>query len=78
MGWTKADLVREAGLLAVSGFGWTDSKPPPIEPKTVGMMGLKGVAGLNIVRREVVSSSRRFRDGGAAGSSGARTENVNR
>lgn len=51
MKWTKADLVREAGLLAVSGFGWTESNPPPIEPRTVGMMGLRGVPGLNIVRR---------------------------
>jgi len=54
LGWKKADLVREAGLLAVSGLGWTQSKPPSIEPKAVGMMGLKGVPGLNIVRREVV------------------------
>ena len=54
MGWKKEDLVREAGLLAVSGFGWTDSNPPPIDPKTVGMMGLKGVPGLNIVRKEIV------------------------
>lgn len=54
MGWTKTDLIREAGLLAVSAFGWTESKPPPIEPKTVGMMGLKGLPGLNIVRKEFV------------------------
>ncbi|KAF8809289.1 DEAD-domain-containing protein [Phlegmacium glaucopus] len=59
MGWKKADLIREAGLLAVSGFGWTQSKPPPIEPRTVGMMGLKGVAGLNIVRKEFVPNSKK-------------------
>lgn len=59
MGWTKEILVREAGRLAVSGFGWTESIPPPLEPKTVGMMGLKGVPGLNIVRKEHVP-----RDGG--------------
>ena len=54
LGWTKEDLVREAGLLAVSGFGWTESIPPPMEPKTIGKMGLKGVKGLNIVRKEFV------------------------
>ena len=59
MGWTNADLVREAGLLAVEGFGWRESKPPPIEPKTVGMMGLRGVEGLNIVRKESVTASGR-------------------
>ena len=51
MGWTKNDLVREAGLLAVSGLGWTESDLPGMEP---GMMGLRGVPGLNIVRRVVV------------------------
>ena len=55
MGWTKADLVREAGLLAVSGFAWTESKLPPMDPSTVGKMGLKGVPGLNIVRRDYVT-----------------------
>ena len=52
MGWTKADLVREAGLLAVSVFAWTESKLPPMDPSTVGKMRLKGVPGLNIVRKE--------------------------
>lgn len=52
MGWTKADLVHEAGKLAVSGFGWTESILPAMDPRTVGKMGLKGVPGLNIVRRE--------------------------
>jgi ATP-dependent RNA helicase MSS116, mitochondrial len=51
MGWTKADLVREAGKLAVSGLGWTESNLPSMDPRTVGKMGLKGVPGLNIVRR---------------------------
>jgi len=64
MGWTNADLVREAGLLAVAGFGWTESKPPPIEPKTVGMMGLRGVEGLNIVRKESGTVSGRAGGGG--------------
>lgn len=54
LGWTKEELVREAGQMAVSSCGWTESKPPPMEPKTVGKMGLKGVCGLNIVRKEVV------------------------
>ena len=58
MGWTKSDLIREAGLLAVSGFGWTESKPPPIAPKAVGMMGMRGLPGLNIVRNSVLRTSR--------------------
>ena len=52
MGWTKEDLVREANKLAVSGFGWTQSIFPGMDPRTVGKMGLRGVSGLNIVRRE--------------------------
>ena len=62
MRWTKEDLVREAGLMAVSAFGWTESKPPGMEPKTIGKMGLKGVPGLNIVRKEYVPKIPR--DGG--------------
>lgn len=54
MGWTKEDLVHEAGLLAVSGLGWTESKPPPMDPKIIGKMGLRGIPGLNIVRKEFV------------------------
>jgi len=54
MKWKKEDLVHNANLLAITGFGWTESKPPPLEPKTVGMMGLKGIRGLNIARRESV------------------------
>jgi ATP-dependent RNA helicase MSS116 len=49
MGWTKADLVHEAGLLAVSSWGWTESNPPAMDPIIVGKMGLTGVPGLNIV-----------------------------
>jgi len=59
MGWSKGDLVREAGLLAVSGFGWTESDLPPMDPQTIGKMGLRGVPGLNIVRKAYVP-----RDGG--------------
>jgi ATP-dependent RNA helicase MSS116 len=53
-GWEKKELVRQAGLLAVSGFGWTESKPPPVDARMVGKMGMKGVPGFNIVRREFV------------------------
>jgi ATP-dependent RNA helicase MSS116, mitochondrial len=54
LGWTKEQLVREAGQLAVSSWGWTESKPPQMDPKTIGKMGLKGVNGLNVVRKAVV------------------------
>ena len=53
MGWTKTDLVREAGLMAVKTLGWTESKLPPVDPRMAGKMGLKGVPGLNIVRRDL-------------------------
>ena len=66
MGWTKTDLVREAGLLAVSGFGWTQSILPPLDPRTVGKMGLKGVPGLNIVRKEIVPKTPRVGSGQAS------------
>ena len=72
--WTKEDLVREANLLAVSAFGWTELGPPPIEPKTAGMMGLRQTPGLNIVRKAF-----RVRDGegdGAGKSDVPRSENV--
>jgi len=48
--WPKDQLVREATRFAAS-IGAVDAKglPPPILKKTVGMMGLKGVPGLNIV-----------------------------
>jgi ATP-dependent RNA helicase MSS116, mitochondrial len=66
MGWTKTDLIREAGLLAVSAFGWTERIPPPIEPKTVGLMGLKGLPGLNIVRKVVVPTDQAMMSGAVA------------
>eukprot|EP00932_Pfiesteria_piscicida_P003624 SRR837773.13529.p1 GENE.SRR837773.13529~~SRR837773.13529.p1 ORF type:complete len:357 (+),score=120.26 SRR837773.13529:132-1073(+) len=48
--WSKDQLVREANRFAESiGAIGRDGLPPPILKKTVGMMGLKGVPGLNIV-----------------------------
>jgi len=50
LGWPKDQLVREATRFAASIGGLdADGLPPPILKKTVGMMGLKGVPGLNIV-----------------------------
>jgi len=50
LGWPKDQLVREATRFADTIGGTTrEGLPPPILKKTVGMMGLKGVPGLNIV-----------------------------
>lgn len=46
MGWTSADLVQQANILAKDGLSCADI--PGVEKKTVGKMGLKGVPGLNI------------------------------
>ncbi|EFN51650.1 hypothetical protein CHLNCDRAFT_59143 [Chlorella variabilis] len=45
MGWSKPELVQQANRFsAVMGL----SQPPPLQKKTIGMMGLKGVPGLRI------------------------------
>lgn len=69
LGWTKEELVRKAGQVAVSSFGWTESTPPPMDPNSIGKMGLKGVAGLNIVRKEFVPKVRSDGGDGQAGTS---------
>jgi ATP-dependent RNA helicase MSS116 len=46
LGWQPAELVQRANHLATCwGF---PALPPPLQRKTVGKMGLKGVPGLNI------------------------------
>lgn len=47
MNWTPAQLVQQANTFAREGLGCPEV--PGILRKTVGMMGLKGVPGLNIV-----------------------------
>jgi len=50
LGWNKEQLVAEATRFAAAiGAVGHDGLPPPILKKTVGMMGLRGVPGLNIV-----------------------------
>ena len=44
--WTKEELVRQANLL--SRDVWAQPEPPALAAKTVGMMGLRGVPGLNV------------------------------
>lgn len=55
--WTSAELVKQGAVWArclgwqgvigsSGGSGWT---PPPIAKRTVGMMGLRGTPGLNVV-----------------------------
>ncbi|PBK67073.1 DEAD-domain-containing protein [Armillaria solidipes] len=49
--WNKVELVNKATLYAQECLGWTSALPPLIEARTVGMMHLKNVPGLNIGRR---------------------------
>jgi hypothetical protein len=44
----SAQLVEQANAFAVSSLGWGLSGGEEDGPKTLGMMGLKGVPGLNI------------------------------
>jgi len=46
LGWNNADLVQRANQMAAA-WGYPND-PPPLQRKTVGKMGLKGVPGLNI------------------------------
>ena len=45
--WTREELVRRADLFAVEALNLPSA--PALEPKMVGMMALKGVAGLRVV-----------------------------
>lgn len=47
LGWTNEDLAREAGRLAIDGFGAPEI--PPLNKSTVGKMGMRGVKGLVVV-----------------------------
>ena len=53
VGWTKEVLVQESNELARV-FGFVNG-PPPVQAKTIGKMGLKGVPGLNISREQPAS-----------------------
>ncbi len=46
--WEMVELVQQAEKWVRDCLGWSQERPPPLLPKTVGMMGLKGVPGLNI------------------------------
>ena len=46
--WDKDTLVEEANDFAVTVLGLPG--PPPLQAKTVGKMGLKGVRGLNVTK----------------------------
>ncbi|EJU04856.1 DEAD-domain-containing protein [Dacryopinax primogenitus] len=56
--WTKQDLVQRANDYAMNVLKYQcpdgSNNTPPLLPKTVGMMGLKGVLGLNIVKPQRV------------------------
>ncbi|KAJ7129348.1 P-loop containing nucleoside triphosphate hydrolase protein [Mycena epipterygia] len=50
--WDRDELVRRGNEFAASSLGWREPQLPPIEKKTIGKMGLRGVQGLNIVATE--------------------------
>lgn len=61
-----AGLVAMANELAVEGFGY--AKPPPMEKKTVGKMGLRGVAGIRYSEpSEAEASPKRRKTDGQSG-----------
>lgn len=66
LGWDKASLVEWGNQYAIEVLGYDEGgKLPPMEAKTVGKMGLKGVKGLNIT-----SGPSGQRQGGFAGGQG--------
>ncbi|KAJ3873963.1 P-loop containing nucleoside triphosphate hydrolase protein [Lentinula edodes] len=56
--WSPEKLIEEANKYARQVMGWTDALPPPVSPKAVGMMGLRGVKGLNVMRPPPSEQSR--------------------
>jgi ATP-dependent RNA helicase MSS116 len=46
--WDKERLVEEANIFAEEVLALPG--PPPLQAKTVGKMGLKGVRGLNVLK----------------------------
>ncbi|KAG6856979.1 hypothetical protein H0H87_011368 [Tephrocybe sp. NHM501043] len=77
MKWTSEKLVVEANKYVKEALGWKgteeleegqvgEGKPPSVEPKLVGKMGMKGVKGLNIVK----PSPQQGGGGGGRGSRG--------
>jgi ATP-dependent RNA helicase MSS116 len=60
--WSKADLVTFANRFAVKSM--LLRVPPAIEAKTIGKMGLKGVAGLNIERKSPFIGAPKAQGGG--------------
>jgi len=60
LGWSKEELVRQAENFAREVCGWEERDAPPVDPRMVGKMGLRGVRGLNVV---VVERERRGVEG---------------
>lgn len=68
LGWGKDDLVAQANDWVMATLG--RSKPPEMERKTIGKMGLKGVPGLNIAEGDGGGGGRG--GGGGFGGGGGR------
>lgn len=50
MGVKPDQFVEMANTYVKEILGYSEKLPPPMEARTVGKMGLKGVKGLNIVK----------------------------
>ncbi|KAG6840242.1 hypothetical protein C0991_007990 [Blastosporella zonata] len=70
--WDSARLIQEGNAYAVSALGWAseDGKPPGVEARLVGKLGLKGVLGLNITKSVPRVQGRMQAQGGGAGNGG--------
>ncbi|KNZ76792.1 DEAD-box ATP-dependent RNA helicase 25 [Termitomyces sp. J132] len=56
--WDREELVRRANAYVREALGWEEEDVPGVEPMLVGRMQMRGVPGLNIVRREVTPGSK--------------------
>jgi len=65
LGWTPSELVSKANDFSREVLGL--ATPPPLEAKTVGKMGLKGVPGLNVQKGPSGAPGGGGRDGGGGG-----------
>ena len=68
LGWTPSELVSKANDFSREVLGL--ATPPPLEAKTVGKMGLKGVPGLNVQKGPSGAPGGGGRDGGGGGGGG--------
>lgn len=70
LSWSREECVARANEFAYTVLGL--ASPPPLEAKTIGKMGLKGVAGLVIAPKDGGGGGGGGRKGGGKGGGGGR------